>query len=137
MQLNNDSIGTGKDLAHYRISCAEQEVKDARMLIDAESYNSANNRSYYAIFHALNAIHARDGNGCKRHKDAIGNFNKQYIKTNIFPKDYGRKIAMAETARHKSDYADYHMAAKEEAEEQLDFAREFVDAVKQYLREIE
>ena len=59
--------GTRKDLANYRLQCAEQELKDTQHLIHAESFNSANNRSYYAIFHAINAIHALDGNGYKRH----------------------------------------------------------------------
>lgn len=124
--------GTRKDLANYRLQCAEQELKDTQLLIHAESFNSANNRSYYAIFHAINAIHALDGNGYKRHKDAIGNFNKKYILGVIFPREYGRKIALAENARHKSDYADYHLATKEEAEAQLEFATEFVAAIKAY-----
>lgn len=42
----------------------------------------------------------------KRHKDAIGNFNKEYVKTEIFPKDMGRKIAGVEEVRHASDYDD-------------------------------
>lgn len=50
-----------------------------------------NYRAYYAIFHAISAIHVLDGNSYKRHKDAIGNFNKNYVKTGIFPKDYNKK----------------------------------------------
>lgn len=57
------------------------------------SYKGANNRAYYAVFHALNAIHALSGVAYKRHKDAIANFNKEYVKTNIFPREMGRKIA--------------------------------------------
>ncbi len=124
--------GTRKDLANYRLQCAAQELKDTQLLIDADSFNSANNRSYYAIFHAINAIHALDGNGYKRHKDAIENFNRQYIMGEIFPREYGHKIALAVNARHKSDYTDYHRSTKEEAIAQLEFATEFVAAVKAY-----
>ena len=35
--------GTRKDLANYRLQCAEQELKDTQLLIHAESFNSANN----------------------------------------------------------------------------------------------
>ena len=132
MRPETQNAGKPEDLANYRLQCAERELEDTRLLIDADSFNSANNRSYYAIFHAINAIHALDGVGYKRHKDAIGNFNRQYIKEEIFPKEYGRKIALAESARHKSDYTDYHFATKEESEAQLLFAREFVAAIKAY-----
>ena len=40
---------------------------------------SANNRAYYAVFHAINAVHALYGNAYKRHKDVIGNFNKDFV----------------------------------------------------------
>lgn len=57
----------------------------------AEEYKSANNRSYYAIFQAVNAVHALNGDAFKRHKDAIGNFNKNYVKTEIFSSEIGKK----------------------------------------------
>lgn len=65
---------------------------------------AANNRAYYAIFQAINAVHALDGRAFKRHKDAIANFNKDYVKTEIFPREVGRKIGEAEEIRHASDY---------------------------------
>jgi len=42
-----------KDMSNYRIEQAEQCLKSAKMLIDAEDYKGAANRSYYAIFHAM------------------------------------------------------------------------------------
>ena len=50
--------GTKKDLVLYRIQTARDDLKAARILLQAEQYKSANNRAYYAIFHAINAIHA-------------------------------------------------------------------------------
>ena len=40
-------------------------------------------------------LHSICGNGYKRHKDAIANFNKEYVKTEIFPREIGRRIADA------------------------------------------
>lgn len=57
-----------------------------------DDYKGANNRAYYAIFHAINAVHATSGKAYKRHKDAIANFNKDYVKTEIFPREIGRKL---------------------------------------------
>lgn len=56
-QLKED-IGTRKDLALYRLQTARSDLKSARILLAAEEYKGANNRAYYAIFHAINAIHA-------------------------------------------------------------------------------
>ena len=53
-------------------------------MVRRELHIIGRNRAYYAIFHAINAIHAVDGNGYKRHKDTIANFNKQYVETEIF-----------------------------------------------------
>lgn len=76
--------GTRKDLVKYRIRSAKEDLKSAQILLEAGSLKAANNRAYYAIFHAINAIHALHGAGYKRHKDAIANFNKEYVKTEIF-----------------------------------------------------
>lgn len=73
-QLRND-FGTKKDLVMYRIQTAKSNLKSARTLLAVEEYKGANNRAYYAIFHAINAIYALDGKAYKRHKDTISNFN--------------------------------------------------------------
>ena len=75
-------------------------MKSARILLAAEEYKGANNRAYYAIFHVIDAVHALSGGAYKRHKDAIGNFNKDYVKTDIFPREMGRKIGEAEVVRY-------------------------------------
>ena len=101
----------------------------------AGEYKGANNRAYYAIFHAINAVHALDGRAFKRHKDAIANFNKDYVKTEIFPREVGRKIGEAEEIRHASDYDDFYIASKEESERQIAVAGEFIELVEKYCME--
>ena len=131
MGQHND-VGSRKDLVLYRIESSKEDLKSAKILLDAESYKAANNRAYYAIFHAINAIHALTGVAYKRHKDAIANFNKEYIKTEIFPRRIGRQIASAEEIRHASDYDDFYIATKSEAEEQVILAEEFIEMVEIY-----
>ena len=82
--------------------------------------------------HAINAIHALNGKAYKRHKDAIANFNKDYIKTEIFSREIGRKIGEAEEIRHASDYDDFYIASREETERQIDVACEFIQMVEEY-----
>ena len=121
-----------KDLVLYRLQTAKEDLKSARILLEAEEYRGANNRSYYAVFHAINAVHALNGKSFKRHKDAIGNFNKDYVKNEIFPREIGRKIGQAEEIRHASDYDDFYIASREEAERQAMTADEFIRMAEEY-----
>ena len=90
-----------------------------------------NNRG---IYHAISAVHALDGNAYKRHKDALANFNKNYVKTEIFPRKLGKKIVESEEIRHASDYDDFYIATREEAEEQIQTAKELVSRVEEYVQ---
>lgn len=129
---NHENIGTVKDLVLYRVQTAKDDLSSARILLRAGEYKGANNRAYYAIFHAINVVHAVKGDAFKRHKDAIANFNKSYVKTEIFPREIGRKISEAEEIRHASDYDDFYIASREETERQIDVADEFLQLVEEY-----
>lgn len=132
MEQPKGDIGTRKDLVLYRIETAKADLKAAQILLNAGEYKGANNRAYYAIFHAINAVHALDEKSYKRHKDAIGNFNKDYVKTEIFPREIGRKIGEAEEIRHASDYDDFYVASRDESERQVAVADEFIHLVENY-----
>ena len=82
--MQSDEKGTQKDLIFYRIETAQSDIKAAEILLNAKEFRGANNRAYYGIYHAISAIHALDGNAYKRHKDALANFNKNYIKNRDF-----------------------------------------------------
>ena len=124
--------GDVNDLARYRLETAKSDLQSANILIREKEYRGANNRAYYAIYHAISAVHALDGRSYKRHKDTLANFNKDYVKTGIFPKEFGRKIALAEEIRHASDYDDFYIATKEKAEEQALTAKELIKQIETY-----
>ena len=127
--------GTKQDLVLYRIDTAKGDVRSAKILMEAKEYKGANNRAYYGIYHAISAIHALDERAYKRHKDALANFNKDYVKTEIFPRSLGKRIAEAEEIRHASDYDDFYIATKEEAQEQIATAEELIQRVESYVKE--
>ena len=124
--------GSKKDLMLYRLETAYSDLADAELLLANESYRSANNRAYYAIYHAISAIHALDGKAYKRHKDAIANFNRDYVHEGIFDTSFGRMISKAERIRHASDYDDFYIAKKADVDIQIKEAKEILDCVKAY-----
>ena len=124
--------GSQKDLVLYRIETSKSDIKAAEILLAAKEFRGANNRAYYGIYHAISAVHALDGNAYKRHKDALANFNKNYVKTEIFPRKLGKKIVESEEIRHASDYDDFYIASKEESERQILVADEFIILAEKY-----
>ena len=56
MELRDETGGI-VDLVRYRISVAKQDIADGKLLLENNSLLSANNRIYYAMFHAINAVH--------------------------------------------------------------------------------
>lgn len=130
--MEQSERGSICDLVHYRIETAKSDLQSANILLKEGEYRGANNRAYYAIYHAISAVHALDGRSYKRHKDTLANFNKDYVKTEIFPKTFGRRIAWAEEIRHASDYDDFYIATKEKTEEQIMTAKELIEQVEIY-----
>lgn len=96
-------------------------------------YRDANNRSYYAVFYAVKAVYALKGQDFKKHKTLLASFNKEYVATEIFPKDIGRKVSALALIREQSDYNDFYIASKQESQQQLETAEEIVGLVKEYL----
>ena len=66
----------------------------------------------------------------------MANFNKDYVKTSVFPREMGRKIGQAEEIRHASDYDDFYIISIEDAKEQLETARELVKLVEIYFAQL-
>ena len=123
----------GKDLSAYRLKQAEDTLKIAEYSLKEHIYKDAVNRSYYVAFYATKAVLALGTVDFRRHKDVMAYFNKEYVAAGIFPKALGKKLGALQRLREKSDYDDFYIASKEKAEEQIVVAKEFVQAVKDYL----
>jgi len=70
----------------------------------------------------------------KRHKDTIAYLYKEYVKTEKSHRVIERQISRAQDIRHATDYDKFYIASREEAQEQIDEAESFMNAVKQYLK---
>jgi len=122
-------------LALYRLDRAKEELNASDLLFKGNFYKSANNRAYYSIFHAIRAILALERKDFKRHKSVVAYFNENYVKTEIFPKKIGRRIALASRVREESDYDDEFVVSPEETLAQMETAKYLIDLVEQYLQD--
>lgn len=121
------------DLSLYRLSKAEQYLKDAKRTLELEMYDTSANRSYYAIFHAARAVLALEGLDFKKHSGVISNFQMRYIKTGIFDKSLSNIIKSAFSLRTDSDYEDFYVIAKADVENQVREAEIFYNAINRYI----
>ena len=111
-----------KELSEYRLKMAKEKLKSAKLLLDSQQWKDSIGRSYYAIFTAARALLALDGQDFARHTGVISYFQKTYIKTKVFDVKYSRYISEAFQIRNNTDYADFYIVSREDAEEQYERA---------------
>ena len=122
-----------KELAKHRLNQAIEDLEAGKLLYDRQFYKSANNRAYYSIFHSIKAVLSLEPVDFKRHKDVLAYFNKNYIRTEIFPKTMGRKIQNASTIGQDSDYDGEFVLNAQKTRRQLETATELIELVKKYI----
>ena len=121
--------GSLKELAGYRMDRAKEMLVAARENLEIGQYKTSLNRSYYAIFHAMRAMNILKGFDSSKHSGVSAFFNKEYLKENILDRNLSIVIKNSAFLREKSDYDDFYIASKQEAEKQLEEAERFLDAV--------
>jgi uncharacterized protein (UPF0332 family) len=85
-----------KALASYRLGQAEESLAASEVLLDQDLIRSSVNRSYYAMFYAVLALLAARGEETSKHSGAIALFDRAFVKSGVFPKEFSR----GQTSRH-------------------------------------
>ncbi|MBR4151607.1 MAG: HEPN domain-containing protein [Selenomonadaceae bacterium] len=122
-----------RDLTKYRLEAAAERLTVSKNLADGGHYKISITNSYYAIFNAVRALLSEAHLDFKKHSAVISYFRREYIKTSLFEVKFSDYIGDAFSARQYSDYADFFIVSREQAETQYQHAVEFVEAVKNYL----
>ena len=126
-----------EELSKYRLKKAEEELEIAKKLLDANYFAKSLNSSYYSMFHAIRALLAIEKVDSKKHAGLINFFNNLFIKTNKIQEQYFTFISKAFNIRMQSDYKDFYVAIKQDAERQIQNAEKFLEMVKEYLSKLE
>lgn len=122
-----------KDLVLHRLEQAKEDIQACEVLYKTKLYKAANNRAYYAIFHAIRSVLALEPIDFKKHKDVIAYFNQYYVNTGKFPKQMGRRIARANQVREDSDYDDAFVVDSNNTMVQIETAKELLKLVEEYI----
>jgi len=128
--------GSIKELANYRLERAKEMLTASEDNLGVKQYRTSLNRSYYAIFHAMRAANSLEGYDSSKHSGVIAFFTQTFLKTEIIDRGMAKIIKESSYLREKSDYDDFYIASKDEAEKQLEKAKEFVSAVQEYMSQV-
>jgi len=101
-----------------------------------ESYNSATNRFYYAIFYAIRALLATKGLDSSKHSGVIALFHKEFVKPGIITKQISKIPNVSFEKRTDGDYQDYHVFTKNEVEDLAAKCNIFLTEIKKVLDKI-
>lgn len=127
---------TNEIIPEFEIKKAKNALNEAKILFKAEHYDGAASRSYYAAFHAMNALLSYDGYRMKKHSGVISKFRELYIKTGIFDVSMSEQISDLFDLRIRCDYGSFYAATKADVEELIINAEAIIEVVEKRLRAI-
>ena len=81
------------------------------------------------------ALLASEKKETSKHSGAMSLFDKEYVKTGVFPKELSRWLHEAFDLRQRSDYAVRYVPSSEDAEQVVNDAGSFVSHVNENLEE--
>lgn len=125
-----------KQEALLYINKAEDNLKDAQLLLKNDRYDATVNRAYYAIFHCVEAFLLIENTHPKTHEGAMRKFSELYIKTNIINKQWSDIFRDTMKRRQGADYDIDSELTKELAQETYENAESFLNMTKQYFENL-
>lgn len=114
-------------------SKADRALAAASEHIEAGDYDFAASRAYYAVFYSLEAVLLTQSLVFSKHSGVIAEFNRRFVKTAIFPREFSKKIARLFRERQVGDYEFDLSVSQEDAAQGIQDAQTVVSAVRQYL----
>ncbi|PRR82982.1 HEPN domain-containing protein [Clostridium luticellarii] len=112
---------------------AKNDLEASKILLKNKLFAQSLNRSYYSIFHAVRSILAFEKFDSKKHSGVIAYFNHNFINEKIFDKEYSKILMGVEKIRNKSDYNDFYIASKSDAEQEIENADKFIKTMEKYI----
>lgn len=122
------------DVLEAMLRKADEKLAVARKDLESGFCGDAASRAYYAAFHAVSAVLAEHGLTFSSHGQILGAFNRELVKTGIFPPDTFRKLERLYEDRQVADYDWNLVVDRESAEQNLIDAEWLVKACREYIK---
>ncbi|TAE26844.1 MAG: HEPN domain-containing protein [Cytophagales bacterium] len=113
---------------------AYNALADARLIYETGRYNSVPNRSYYAIFDAVNALLRLHDSYAKTHKGLKSQFNERYVRTDKMPHEANLWLEASFELRQSGDYDFEYDVTESDAAKSIEYATNFLLQAEAFLR---
>jgi hypothetical protein len=124
-----------KDQKNIReiLAKAHEKLDSANVLFEHQQYDDAISRAYYAVFHAMTAALFFQDMVFSSHAQTIGAFNREFVKSGVFPVAFTTTIQSLFQNRQVADYGAGEAADRDTALSSLNGATAVVTAIEKYL----
>ena len=102
------------ELITYRVEQAKGAISEIEILIEKNLLSLAINRIYYGMFYMLLALSLKNGFKTSKHNQLLGWFNKEFVKTGIIEKRFGKIVNTGFEDRTDGDYGIFVQFNKDE-----------------------
>lgn len=110
------------------------ETLDAADLLLNQGYlRDAASRAYYGFFYAAEALLNEKELSFRKHGAVHSMFAQEFVKTGLFDARFHRGLVNAFNQRQLGDYDEMVQFQREDIQETIQQAREFLDVVKNFL----
>ena len=109
-------------LAKWRMDKANEQLVLAKLALEQMKFSEVLVKSYYAVFHAEQALNAFIFQETKTHKGTLIAFSKNYIREGLISNEASGYIARLRRFRERADYEDFYVADEKTAKDALEKA---------------
>ncbi|ACK71322.1 HEPN domain protein [Gloeothece citriformis PCC 7424] len=108
------------------LNLAQEELLPAELLLNNNLYRACISRSYYALYHATQALLDAKNLNPQTHRGLIKQFGQHFIKSGDLSQDLSRILTDTFDLRQLSDYDKTISITKKQAETTLKTAKLFI-----------
>ena len=124
------------NLANYRLEKARNTLSDGKKYIKDATLESTVNRIYYAMFYAASALLIAKELSSSKHSGILAVFNKEIVNKGFIKRLWGEFYSDMFKRRQKGDYQDFVKFEKQDVEEWLKKAEEFINIIDKLALEV-
>jgi uncharacterized protein (UPF0332 family) len=121
-----------EDVQQY-MARGERTLEAAQVLAEHGYWRDMLSKTYFAMFYAASALLCTDGISVSKHSAVVALVGERFAKPGRIDRKLHRMLIDMLDERHVADYRIEIEVKQEEAEQGLRTAREFVEAIREYL----
>jgi uncharacterized protein (UPF0332 family) len=114
---------------------AKRSQKAAAKLFKDGDFDFAASRAYYSLFYTAEALLLSRELSFSSHSAVIASFGKEFAKTGALNPKFHHYLMESQDRRNIGDYSVLAEVTKEQVSEMLAWAKEFIKAAENYLRQ--